>query len=184
MCATGTLPVASQIRIARRTETASRHCRQRRANREVRTRIVRPSVKSLIVDGSVHRSEINALNVPVLLCATPLPTTRRALSVSIAGFMATPKGNADASRGGRSTRFRYARLTTEQETSSRPNSGHSPRPRASCRPLEGARNSATSRYLAARESMSRVPSREFPYAKSSPLPTENASGPKQFASVG
>ena len=75
MCATGTLPVASQIRIARRTETASRHCRQRREKRDLKTLIVRPSSKSLYGRRSAYRSEINALNIPVLLRTTPLPAT-------------------------------------------------------------------------------------------------------------
>ena len=75
MCATGTVPVASQIRIARRSETASRHCRQRSEKRDVKPLIVRPSSKSLYGRRSAHRSEINALNVPVLLRTTPLPTT-------------------------------------------------------------------------------------------------------------
>lgn len=48
MCATGTLPVANQIRIARRTETDSRHCRQRREKREVKAFIVRSSSQSLV----------------------------------------------------------------------------------------------------------------------------------------
>src|SRR5262249_20085424 len=46
--ATGTLPVSSQMRIARRTETASRHCRHRREKREVKAFIVRSSSQSLV----------------------------------------------------------------------------------------------------------------------------------------
>ena len=74
MCATGTLPVASQIRIARRTETASRHCRQRREKREVRILIVRSSsqIVSMVdargVPGGIDRGFHDYIEK-----ATPMP---------------------------------------------------------------------------------------------------------------